>query len=401
MTSVTAWRQRFAVLGAVALIAAATLVVPGTFATGQVGTGDGPFGTAGILRLHLGAQDYFRFDPSGGGDPTQTNIVPGSGCKVSLANSSLVTATVGGGNGAALGLVSDGLGVRQLQEGNGTPCGQVNGTAQSMTIALAGVLGNKVADRAELDIEGKYNAKVKAEMFMDGSPVATQMFGTGAASDSGPDSGDGDNYRIEIENVLFDAIRLSVDPSTPTGAFSLEGGADGTASGAVGSTLASDTKDSLFRISGAEGVLNCGETVTETGAPGEPDATVQRLNNAECRKVLYSLDSTSDTDSEDIHFVKDLSDQPNASFFVTIDWDNEVAQYPLPGVLVDEGTGPYTADWCDGTFASPAVPAGGTAHWCVRKETAESAGTNSVHRTTYLFGFGDPLFTLPKLNLGG
>jgi hypothetical protein len=391
-----AWRRRAAMLAAVALVGAAAVALPGTFASG---TDEGTFGSAGILRLHLGSQDYFRFDPSDGGDPTQTNIVPTTGCKVALSNGSLVgvTVTPTGVNPGALGLTADGLGVRQLQEGNGTPCGQVNGTAQSITIALAGTLAGRVADRAELDIEGKFNVKVRAQMYLEGSLVATQVLGTGLNSDSGPDSGDGDNYRFEIADVLFDAVKLSVDPSTPSGAFSLGGGADGTALGAVGSTLASGQSDSIFRISGAEGVLNCGETVTETGAPGEPDATLQRLNNAGCQKILFSLESSVDGDSQDVHFGKDLSSQPDASFFVAVDWDNEPAQYPLPAALVDEGSGPYTPEWCDGSFASPTLPAGSTVHWCVRKEAAESAGADQVHRTTYFFGFGDPLFTLPKL----
>ena len=145
-------------------------------------------------------------------------------------------------------------------------------------------------------------------------------------------------------------------------------------------------------------MLNCGDTVIETGGPGDPDVTVQRLSNDDCEKVPYVLESSADADTQDVHFGKDLTTQTTASFFVTIDWENEVAQYPLPGTLVDEGTGTYTPEWCNGTFASPTLPAPGSdEHWCVRKESAESAGTDQVHRTTYFFGVGDPLFTLPKL----
>jgi hypothetical protein len=392
---ITGWRRRVAIAGTFLLLAAA-IVGPGMSASGE----EGPFGTAGILRLHLGAQDYFRFDPTDGSDPTQTNIVPTTGCKVGLSNGSLVGISVTPASGlsaGALGLVSNGLGVRQNQEGNGTPCGQVNGTAQSLTIALAGTLATRVADRAELDIEGKFNVKVRADLYLDGTHVGTRTVGTGLNSDSGPDSGDGDNYRFEIDGALFDAVKLSVDPSTPNGAFSLEGGADGTVPGALGATLASDQNDSIFRLSGAEGVLNCGETVTEAGGPGEPSATLQRLSNADCKKILYTLDSSVDADSQDVSFIKDLEDQPDASFFVTIAWANEAAQYPLVNTTVDEGSGPYTPEWCDGTFASPTLPVGSSNSWCVRKETAESNGTDQVSRTTYYYGVGDPLFQLGGL----
>jgi hypothetical protein len=395
---VKGWRRRIAILG-VALLGVATVVLPGTFAAGELET-DNTFGSSGVLRLHLGTQDYFRFDPTGGGDPTQTNIVPTTGCKVGLSNGSLVGISVTPATGlqaGALGLVADGLGVRQTQEGNGTPCGQVNGTAQSMTIALAGTLATKVADRAELDIELKFNAKLKADMYLDGAFQQTQVFAPCTGSDCGPDSADGDNYRVTVSGVLFDAIKLSVDPSTPNGAFSLEGGKDATAPGAVGSTLASDQNDSIFRISGAEGVLNCGETVTETGGPGEPDATLQRLSNDGCEKILYSLDSSTDGTNQNVHFLKDIADQPNASFFVTITWDNVAAAVPIPSSQVDEGTGFYTPDWCDGTFANPSLPAGSTVHWCIRKETAELSATDLMQRSTYYFGFGDPIFQLGNL----
>ena len=394
------WRRRLAMAGTFALLAGA-MVLPQTFATGDTAE---TFGSSGILRLHLGAQDYLRFDPSNGADPTQTNI-SSSACKVSLSNGSLVALThTPTSSGAAVGLKDDGLGVKVVSEGSGTPCGQVNGTSQALTISLAGILGSKVIDRAELDVEFKFNAKVKADMYLDGGLVGTRTFDC-TKSDCGPDSGSGDNFRLQVTDLVFDAIRLSVDPSTPSGAFSLEGGADGTTPGVVGSTLATDKNDSIFRISGAEGTLTCGGQATETGASGEPDATLQRANATGCNgAILYSLDSSADEDSQDVHFLKDISDHPDDSFFVKIDWETETATYPLTDTLVDEGNGFYTPDWCDGTYLSPALSAGSVAdgeHWCVRKETAESAGTGQVHRITEYYGVGDPLFTLPKLGASG
>ena len=397
-----AWRQRVATAAAVALVGAAATVLPTTLAEGDVGT-PGGFGTVGVLRLHANADgDYFRFDPSGEGASTQTtNIVPGQGCKVSLADGSLASVTVSPSNGS-LGLVADGLGVRQNNEGNGQPCGQVNGTGQSITIALAGDLANRTIDRAELDIEGKFGVTVRAEMFMGATSVGTATLPTGLTSDSGPDSADGDNFRFAFgDGAIFNKVKLSVDPTTPAGAFSLEGGADGTEAGPIGATLTENQSDSIFRITNAEGVLDCGDSDTD-GGEGEPAATVERLENAdgsECKLVTYSLDSYVDETGQNVSFGKDLTQQPHAAFNVTIGWQSEAAQYPLPPATVDQfdGNGAQTPEWCDGTFDDPQVPDGSALSWCVRKEIAESVADGAVQRTTWFYGTGDPLINVPTI----
>lgn len=413
------WRRRTAMAGAFVLFGTA-LVLPGTFATGEMGD---TFGTEGILRLHFGAQDYFRFVPADGGDPTQTNV-SGSSCKASLTPVAPSTANLVAlsptPSTASVGFQPkvDSLGIKTAAEGGGTSCSQVNGTSQALTISLAGVLADKVADLAELDIEFKFNAKVKAEMFLDGSSVGTQVFDC-LHSDCGPDSGGSDNYRLLITGFLFDAIKLSVDPSTPAGAFSLEGGADGGPIGPVGETLPDNKGDSIFRISGADGILDCNQTApTETGGPGEPDATLTRGDNTDasgCQKILYTLETSSDSDSQDVVFIKDLSQQPKASFVIEIDWDAQPESYPLAAVQVDETPdtpeGLYDPEWCDGTFdkdniqgSTPSLSQASQdagQHWCVAYEEAHSVGNeqapNYEKRTTYFFGEGDPLFTLPKL----
>ncbi len=392
MRWVTGWQRRVTMVGVFALVGAA-IMLPRMSASG--GTFE-TFGSAGILRLHTGAQDYFRFDPSNGSDPTQTNI-GATNCKVGLtpvapSTASLVTLSqTPTTTGSAVGFHTDGLGVKVLNEGSGVPCGQVNSTGQSLTIALAGVLSGKVAYYADLDVEIKFTGtKVRADMSLKGVPQGFLLFDcTSPTADCGPDSAD--NYRLQITGFEFDAIKLS----TPTtgGAFSLKGGSDGGA-------------ETTIHISGAEGTLACNQTATETGGPGEPSATVQRINATGCSGLIpYSLDSSSDADSQDVSFVKDISENPNDSFYATIDWAPEPAQYALAPTTVDEGGGQYTPKWCDGTFASPSLPADYTAtmHWCVRKETAESAGPPAqyVHRITYYFGFGDPLFSNGLLGLGG
>ncbi len=112
-------------------------------------------------------------------------------------------------SGSKLGLVADGLGVKINSEGNGQSCGRADGTAQVLTLALAGPVADREIDFAELDIEGKFNAQVRAELYLDGVLMHTEDLPTGSRSDSGPDSGDNDNYRWRLPAegsgpVLFD-----------------------------------------------------------------------------------------------------------------------------------------------------------------------------------------------------
>jgi hypothetical protein len=400
MSWISGWRRRIALAGAVALIGVGAVVLPTTFAAGDLGTGD-TLGEAGILRLHLNSDgNYFRYEPDSG-SPVTTNITTSS-CAASVA-SGLVSVTVTPST-ATLGNSDYSLGSKSNGEGNAQKCGQVNGPTESIKIALAGALVNHSIDRAELDIGFKYNVIVLAELRSNGTLVGTETL-AGSGPDSGNDAGAADNTRWVISGVLFDSITLKLASNSPSkGAFGLEGGHDLTPPATIGQLLG--TNDSIFRISSAEGVLDCGGTATETGSTDEPDATLQRLDNADgstCEKIPYVLESSSDADSQNVHFGKDLSNQAGASFFVKVDWENETAQYPLPDAQVDEGSGPYTPQWCNGTwtsdttFTNPSLPAGSTVHWCISKESAESAGTGQVHRITYFYGTGDPIYLLQKL----
>jgi hypothetical protein len=358
-----------------------------------------PFpGDGGVLRLHLGAQDYFRFDAKNTAGPgyvagTQ-ELITTSGCNIVAPFPTSMTLTPAPNGGSAqgrLGLVADGIGVQVKGEGNGTPCGQANGTTQSLDLKLAGALANSAIDFAELDVEGKFGVTIKAELFLDGQPAGTELLVT-SGPDSGPDSGDNDNFRWRLPAApntgFFDEVKLSVDGSTPSGAFSLEGGADGTSPepGGLGTTLG--TTDSLFHIAGIDGELACGATASEAGTNGAPSASITLQNVAGCEPVVYSL-SVSNTDgNQAVAFQKIGGD--NNIYRATITWPVEASAYPVPPTQIRYGDGPaHNMLWCDGTPSAPVKPAANE-FWCIVDHHAALAGTDLMQVTEELFGQGDP-----------
>lgn len=356
----------------------------------------------GVLRLHLGASDYFRYDDSDGAGGftagTAENLVV-NGCNVVAPLPTLATLTPtpsGGPQQGKLGLVGDALGVQVKGEGNGTPCGQVNGLAQAIDLRLGNFPGTSqpmTMDFAELDIEAKFGATVRAELYRGTTLVGTETLPS-AGPDSGPDSADGDNFRWRLPSnpssapVFFDRIRLSVDPSTPTGAFSLEGGGDGTAPGTFGATLPTDQSDSVFHITAFDGVLGCGQTATENGTGGAPSVSVTLVNQTGCQAVPYYLATSNEGGVQAIVFQK-LGGTSNV-YLTTVTWPVEAAAYPMPPTQIRyPGGEPHTLELCDGTYANP-VPPSPTEPWCLRKTTATVAGTDLMQVVEELFGQGDP-----------
>jgi hypothetical protein len=348
----------------------------------------------GVLRLHLGATDYFRFDPTGGpaGSPAPITV---SSCVASATGLVTLSLPAGSPSQSAVGFFGDSLGVKARGEGSGQPCGRIDGTSQTLILALTGpTVGTYEIDYAELDVEGKFNGTAKAVMYLDGTIVGTETLGTGTGSDSGPDSGDGDNYRWLLatdSGVPFDEVRLTVDAATPGGAVSLEGGADGTAPGPLGVSLA-NTTDSLFHLVDIDGVLDCGDTASETEA-GDASAVLDRDENiggAPCVPIPYVLRSGNDN----VELLKDLGDQTAAQFSITITWQPEPAVNPLPASTIDyDGDGPSTAhtvEWCDGSAAAPVLPSGEL--WCLTNQSATLVGGGNVQVIETYYGAGDPVW---------
>jgi hypothetical protein len=370
---------------------------------GEPGLPDG-----GVIRLRIdgtggsGGDNWFRFDePDGSGGYTAGTPAPITErrCKATTSGVMAVAPTPAPPQGR-VGLVDTGLGVVVKGEGQGTPCGRVDGTDQALTLT-PDVGAGAVFDFAELDIEAKGGATVRAELRLGGALQATETIAT-AGPDSGPDSADGDNFRWRVPSVdgptvYFDELVLKVDPSTPTAAFSLEGGGDGTTPepGGLGDQLA--TTDTLFHLVDGDGVLDCGDSVS-AGGGDVPLADLVRLENLlgdpeACVAIPYALRSGLDGEAQTVLLAKVLGDQAELepAFTLDITWLPEPAAYPIERTTsIDDGSGPVPLVWCDGTASAPELPAG--VDWCLSGQSAESAGTGLIQVSESLYGAGDPRF---------
>lgn len=254
---------------------------------------------AGVLRLHLGTSpQQWRYEPVEGPSTTQA-LGTSSGCKLSPTSGTLVSLAPTPAS-ATVGLTTDGIGVRIPGEGAGIPCGRINGT-QRLTVALNGTgLSGALADYMEIDIEAKGNVVVVADLYLAGDLVGSQELPTGNKSDSGPDSNDGDNFRFRVPEVgtsAFDSFVLRARDGA--GEFSLAGGGDGTAPGALGTQLG--TTDSLIHLKEASGILGCGDSTGEV-VGGDTTAEFTRGFNAGCEAIPYLFR----VENDDVLVQKDL-----------------------------------------------------------------------------------------------
>jgi hypothetical protein len=349
---------------------------------------------AGVLRLHLGsAPQQWRYEPAQGSAVTQA-VGISSGCRLAPTSGALVSLTPVPASGT-VGLTTDGIGIRSSGEGGGVPCGRVDGDkGQQLKVSLTGPgLSNALADFMELDIEAKGDVIVVADLFFRGDPVGSFELPTGTRSDSGPDSADGDNYRFRVPTgqatTAFDAFVLR--PKDNLGAFSLAGGADGTAPepGGLGEEL--NTSDSVIHLKASSGILDCGDS-TGNVTGGDTTANFTRGENPNCVPIPYLLR----VENDDVLVQKDITGQPDANFTMTVTWDAEPAP-PDGGTLSRQTLIDYTPEtpgdatpllWCE---AGPTPPAG--EFWCLTAQTSELQPDGTVVVTENLFGEGDPRVT--------
>src|SRR5262245_50686791 len=290
---------------AVIAVGIGSLLLPNAAIAQQGGVGG--LANGGVLQLHLGSsgsapQDYFGFrDANGTGyastfAQTQT-ISNGQGCKLAPTTGALVTlessATAGQ---SSVGFVGDAIGVRTNSEGNGQPCGRIDAPGQKLTFRLS--LAGKMIDYAELDLELKFGGTVSVQGYIGNSPVGSAVEYGSNGSDSGPDSGDGDNYRVRFPKTGFTLVnRLDFTIKGNIGGASLEGGADGTVACRTTSSVPSNpaecgppvnfslgetlpSTDSLFHLVNVDGVLDCGDQAPAQGGGDNPTNLLTRQNNA-------------------------------------------------------------------------------------------------------------------------
>lgn len=437
MTASRVWSARRSVsLASVAAVAAlvvvATLLTPGSAQGQSVSTSTLQDG--GVLRLRTGAEDHFRFEPTSGSAVPQTWSSPG--CKVMPSSGSLVSLTSNtvppsSNNRTFPGFFGDAFGVGSNSEGNGQPCGRID-QGQELTLRLNGSqLSGRIGDYAELDIEAKFGATIVVELWLDAGSTSTmtgsRSVPTGTTSDSGPDSGDLDNFRIRVPKngtALFNRVVMRTD--TPGASVSLEGGADGTPACNAGtdpgsdcetfslgetiddtSTVDTSTTDSLFHLVEVDGFLDCGDPPTDpVGDPGNPISILERLSNvgdpdnSDCVPIPYNLDSSTSaaicddlSDPQCILLQKDLLGQA-AQFYWTVTWVPEPGQYQETETQFDFGAGFQDLQLClqdspDDPDLLPELPPG--VPWCVMSTSSvfdPVSGKTTV--TEKYFGSLDP-----------
>jgi hypothetical protein len=402
-----------------AAIALFTLILPATVASGTSAS-TSTLKDAGVLRLRLGATDLFRYEPTPNSPTNAVNqTVSASSCKLNLSPAgSLVTfsppANAANNVSPYAGFFDNSIGVGSRNEGNGQPCGKID-PGQTLTMNLGSGLAGKMIDYAEIDLELKFGGAVTVTGYVvqgtTATPVVDETY-TSTGSDSGPDSGDLDNYRVRFPKSGTTAVNRLVLSVGSSGSGSLEGGADGTspcdtADGCVepslGQSLA-NTTDTLFHLLEADGVLNCGETAPTQGGGGTPTNSLERLDNdggPACTPIPFNLDSGPGVGAgcpvespQCILLQKDLLGQ-NARFFWTVTWVAESAEYPEAPTEFDFGAGynpllPCGPD-ADGDLPFiPTLPGNGDP-WCIVETHTVEQLDGQVIVTEKYFGSGDPL----------
>lgn len=372
-------------------MALAAAVLPGAMAAGTNGPPPVPITGGGVLRLHMaGDSDFFRFEPpTGSGQSPLTQRIRSKKCAASLnPAASLVTlSSTPSPPAGVVGFQAHSLGVKTATENssNETSCNRVD-PSEALTLTLSGTLAGKQIDFAELDIEAFNAVTVRADSYLGSKLVDTSLLPT--SEPAGKEWSDDDNVRWLLNpSQPFDRLVLSVDGSTPSGAFSLDGGGDGAAPGPLGTAL--QTKDTLFQLTEITGIIDCGETAPPVGGGSTPEATLSRGQNPSCSPLPYLLRTDPDNS---VLLQKDASSQPGANFFLDIVWEPEDAVLPVPATTIDyDGEGPnppQTVQWCRGTSANPVLPAG--QKWCLANQSAELVSDTQMQVSERYYGAGDP-----------
>jgi hypothetical protein len=336
-------------------------------------------------------------------DSAQSIVTGCSQSSVLSPSDTLLTITAGASRDK-LGYINNGIGVAGRQDKNGTRCGLVDADYGQTLVVELGSAGGPGILSADLDIEFKFGSSLKAEAF-DGQgtvvPLAPLTGLPDDGADNGPDSGDGDNYRVGIrpqtEGDLFSRLVL-----TPVnGSFALEGGGDGTSA----STLDPGTSASVFEIPGGEGLLLCGEESAES----EDGVTVFLTDCATGDSVPYLLERE-ETEAgllvDEILFA--VPGSATNAYRVIIEWSPEEPVYPVTEktqIVYFEGEEPRDLPWCTGVEESPTLPPGldvlpdadypdypGPQGYCLVSSKAVIGPNGEITVTEELYGVGDPRF---------
>jgi hypothetical protein len=153
------------------------------------------------------------------------------------------------------------------------------------------------------------------------------------ASDSGADSGSRDNCRVSVDpGAPFDTMILDIDG---VGEVSLEG------SGDFGGDT---TKDTIFYLTSAEGLLGCSSTNnTATDTDGNVIGTITRYENTDsdpCVRKPYSLTANATEGSVTFDVVDPVSPPQLAVYEASVTLEQELTT-PLIATLTYSTTPGY------------------------------------------------------------
>ncbi len=393
---------RFVALGSACALAAATFALTAAPGSAQE--------TPELEKIAL-ANEYLVIDTSTdtvtyGGLPEESqSIIEGCSLDDVLTEGPLLSVSPGSGRDK-LGFGKNGIGVSGKKDKNGTKCADVDFEfGQSLVVSLGSAVG--VAVRADLDLEFKFGGDVEVKAFVggiDGESVDVDTNGGPSdASDNGPDSGDGDNYRVMVESATatdaFDTLVLTAT----SGSFSLEGGGDGT----VESDLLPGTSGSVFEVVVADGPLLCEEN--DPDGVTEDDVNVVFTDCEPGERVPYLLDRITeqvDADTTRDRVLLSVPESATNSYIVTIPWASEPAVLPLPrteAAFFQEVDGPFVYDvdleWCGGSEEDPVLEEDidslteGNQGACLISQTATiGPSTGLIEVTDKILLVGDPAF---------
>jgi hypothetical protein len=378
--------------------------------------GDGPVQQVediGVLRLRLsGTGGSVTFTPAAATEPAATQTITAtSKCGASTSGPLVTITSVGGSQG--LGLVTNGLGVRQKNTCSSAE-GRVSGSERLSVALSASFAGDVFVADAELDVEGKFNGSLNVSL--DGAPAINRTLRS--ASDNGPDSGVGDNDRVLLleddpDAEPFRALSLSANG----GEVSLEGGGDGSYAqyagagkvGPIGTALGTaDTIFRLIRVNEFADDLFCEETRNAAVIGGSAtSAVVTRLPN-DGGQACEDVGVTFEIDDEGVLLDKgttgiNSSDPQAVNALVEIVWAPQDAAVPLPNREInfhpDEDPDDFeTVQWCvswDPVAQTAVHPPdarfpGGVLPWCLVDEHVQLQSNNQVVQTQLYHGDGDP-----------
>jgi hypothetical protein len=396
-------RKRRLTLAIALSLSMLVVIVTATLASSSVGTGGfNGLKDGGYLNLRFpdtnAPATFTQYDNNGVLISGQIqNITTANSCGANGVNPGTpdlaqVTASGGSLGAETSGTKFVGLGVKG-KASNGTNCGRVEpGESLKVTLGTGLKLTNGdpagsglIVTAAELDIDGKGNALVRANLFKGTTQVGYALLSTQAASgsDSGPDSTSNDNFAFPINAAMpactsptpaagqvcgsfapFTSLALSTSTG-PSGSpsFSLEGGrtADPRSTYSWDSSkLRTNTSDSVFKLQQSDGILFCGDTVQ---AGNGTDSFTRGANNKDgstCVVVGYDYNNTVDTNTgvKTVELLWDTVSQPAATFTLTQTWLPEDSMVlgdgrPVPSkstqVEWDPNIGFITAPACTST----------------------------------------------------